>query len=97
MQSSFVDHYTSIADGPYVEVQGYCRPLFVSLAPPSDIADGPNGLVLKQIYLDYRYYRYSGSISFYFSKQPKDSEKKLLFQICKGIGNNLAAHALVSK
>lgn len=92
IESEFGDVYTSTRMGSYIEIEGYCRPVFVSHAVVTGQADGPNGVVLKQMNFDKPV---AQGLTFYFSGAPEGSEELLLLQASKSRGHDLFVQALI--
>lgn len=92
IQSVPGDTFTSVKEGSYIELEGYCRSLLIRYKPPTKTAAGPNGVVLKTVHLDKSV---SGDISFYFENTPESSREVILLQICKSGGYDLSVHALL--
>jgi hypothetical protein len=90
--SDFGDSFTSVKEGSYLEIESYCRDIFLSFEPTEAEPDGPNGVVLKTMHLDAPV---SSDAAFYFKDPPHPSKQAVLLQVCKNRGFDRAVHALL--
>jgi hypothetical protein len=86
------DTFTCVKEGSYLDIEGYCRDIFISFEFPTAATDGSNGVVMETVHFDNPV---SGNTSFYFENAPHPSKKAVLLQVCKNRSSDLAVHALL--
>ena len=83
LQHSTASPYLDTLEGSFIQVEGYCRPLWVSKTTPSSDAIGPNGSFVKNLLFDDAQ---STELCCYLN-QPRHmdavSKQLLILQICK--------------
>ena len=83
LQHSRASPYLDTLEGSFIQVEGYCRPLWVSKTKLSSNPIGPNGSFVKNILFDDA----QSTDLFCYLDQPRDvdpvSKQLLVLQICK--------------
>lgn len=95
LQHSHENPYLDILSESFVQVEGYCRPIWVSKIKLSSEAAGPDGPVLKKVTFDYD----QPPELFCYFNQPREYaqvwKELLILQICKHCAGDRLVYGLL--